>query len=137
MHIIIMPPQFIIIGMPVFIMLIMFWQHCMNMSFMEASMGVISQVMPFGVIVQVILHIIMGIGIAIPGIPPIIGMLIIGIMPFIIIGFMPPIIGIICIAVFIGNSICGRRNQLRLSRSGVGVSDSCLNNGMNLACAFL
>ena len=32
---------------------------------------------------------IMGIGIAIPGIPPIIGMLIIGIMPFIIIGFMP------------------------------------------------
>ncbi len=108
MHIIIMPPQFIIIGMPAFIMLIMFWQHCMNMSFMEASIGVISQVMPFGVIVQVILHIIIGIGIAMPGIPPAIGMPIIGIMPFIIIGLMPPIIlaiiGIICIAVFIGKT---------------------------------
>lgn len=130
-----MPPQFIIIGMPAFIMLIMFWQHCMNMSFMEASMGVISQVMPFGVIVQVVLHIIMGI--AMPGIPPIIGIPIIGIMPFIIIGFMPPIIGIICIALFIGNSICGRRKRLRLLRSGVRVSEFSLNNGMNLAYAFL
>lgn len=130
-----MPPQFIIIGMPAFIMLIMFWQHCMNMSFMEASMGVISQVMPFGVIVQVVLHIIMGI--AMPGIPPIIGIPIIGIMPFIIMGFMPPIIGIICIALFIGNSICGRRKRLRLLRSGVRVSEFSLNNGMNLAYAFL
>jgi hypothetical protein len=95
-HIIIMPPQFIIIGMPEFIMLIMFWQHCLNMSFMESSIGPISQViMPFGAIVQVILHII--IGMVIPGIPPI--MPIIGIMPFIIgfiimgfiiMGLMPP-----------------------------------------------
>lgn len=98
-------------------------------------MGVISQVMPFGVIVQVVLHIIMGI--AMPGIPPIIGIPIIGIMPFIIIGFMPPIIGIICIALFIGNSICGRRKRLRLLRSGVRVSEFSLNNGMNLAYAFL
>ncbi len=104
-----MPPQFIIIGMPAFIMLIMFWQHCINMSFMEASIGVISQVMPFGVMVQVILHIIMGIGIPMLGAPIIVPIM--GIMPFIIIGFMPPImlviIGIICIAVFIGNSIFG------------------------------
>lgn len=109
MHIIIMPPQFIIIGMPAFIMLIMFWQHCMNMSFMEASMGVISQVMPFGVMVQVILHIIKGIGIPMLGVPMIVPIM--GIMPFIIIGFTPPImlviIGIICIAVFIKNSILG------------------------------
>ena len=115
MHIIIMPPQFIIIGMPALIMLIMFWQHCLNMSFMELSIGPISQViMPFGAIAQVILHII--IGIVMPGIPPI--MPIIGIMPFIIgfiiMGFMPPImlfiIGIIvCIAAFIGGSIGVRR----------------------------
>jgi hypothetical protein len=120
MHIIIMPPQFIIIGMPEFTMLIMFWQHCLNMSFMESSIGPISQViMPFGAIVQVILHII--IGMVMPGTPPI--MPIIGIMPFIIgfiiigfiiMGFMPPImlfiIGIIdCIAAFIEISICVRR----------------------------
>lgn len=101
MHIIIMPAQFIIIGIPASIMFIMFWQYCVNMSFMEASIGAISQVMPFGVMVQVILHIIMGI--AMPGMPPVIGIPIIGIMPFIIIGFIPPIMGIICIAVFIGN----------------------------------
>lgn len=139
MHIIIMPPQFIIIGMPAFIMLIMFWQHCMNMSFMEASIGVISQVMPFGVMVQVILHIIMGIAIPMPGAPIIVPIM--GIMPFIIIGFMPPImlviIGIICIAVFIGNSILWRRNRFRLLLSAVGVSSYWLNIGMNLAFAFL
>jgi hypothetical protein len=37
--------------------------HSMNMSFMDASIGVISQVMPVGVMVQVMLHIIIGIGI--------------------------------------------------------------------------
>jgi hypothetical protein len=115
MHIIIMPPQFIIIGMPAPIMLIMFWQHCLNMSFMESSIGPISQVIiPFGAIVQVILHII--IGMVMPGIPPI--KPIIGIMPliigFIIMGVMPPImlfiIGIIvCIAAFIGGSTSLRR----------------------------
>ncbi|WP_249122888.1 MULTISPECIES: hypothetical protein [unclassified Bradyrhizobium] len=100
MHII-MPPQFIIIGMPAFIMVVMFWQHCMNASFMAGSIAVISQDMPLAVMVQVTLHII--IGMAMPGIPPIIGMPIIGIMPFIIIGDMPPIIGImVCIAGFIG-----------------------------------
>jgi hypothetical protein len=77
---------------------------------MAGSIGAISQVItPFGAIVQVILHII--IGIAMPGIPfimPIIGML--AIIGFIIIGFMPPIMGIIgigimvCIAVFMAGS---------------------------------
>ena len=91
MHIIIMPPQVIIIGMPICIMPIMFSQHFMNMSFMEASSGIISQVMPVGVIVHFIWHgiiigIIMGICIMLPD----------------TIGFiMPPIIGIICMAVFI------------------------------------
>ncbi|WP_420133378.1 hypothetical protein [Rhodopseudomonas sp.] len=117
--IIIVPPQFIIIGMPLFIMVIMVWQHCMNMSFMAGSIGAISQViMPAGDIVQVILHII--IGMAIPGIAmsgmPIIDMP--AIIGFIIMGFIipgiPPIIGmgmgigimgIICIAVFIVLSI--------------------------------
>lgn len=92
-HIIAIPPQHIIIGMPLFAMFIMFWQHCMNMSFIDASMGFISQVMPLAVIVQVIWHIMVGIDIM----PPI------GIMPFIImgdiIGEVPPIMGIIiCIA---------------------------------------
>lgn len=72
-------------------------------------MGVISQVMPFGVMVQVILHIIMGIAIPMPEAPIIVPIM--GIMPFIIIGFMPPImlviIGIICIAVFIEGSTLG------------------------------
>lgn len=112
-----MPPQLIIIGMPAPIIAIMFWQHCMNMSFMAGSIGDISQLIaPPGVMVQVILHII--IGIAMPGIIPVMGMppIIIGfiIMGFIIIGGMPPIIGIIgimvCIAAFMVISIGLRRN---------------------------
>ena len=107
----VMPPQFIIIGMPLPIMVIMVWQHCMNMSFIAGSIGAISQViMPFGAMLQVILHIIIVIAIAMPGIiiPGIIGMP--PIIGFIIIGFMPPIIGImgiICIAVFMALSIVG------------------------------
>ncbi|MGO3926879.1 hypothetical protein NP284_01060 [Rhodopseudomonas pseudopalustris] len=86
------------------------------MSFIAGSIGAISQViMPFGAMLQVILHIIIGIGIAIPGMampgiiigmPPIMGFIITGF----IIGFMPPIIGImgiICIAVFMALSIIG------------------------------
>lgn len=138
-----MPPQFIIIGMPEFIIPIMFWQHCMNASFIDASIGAISQVMPFGVMVQVIRHII--IGIAMPGMPPIIGIAIIGIMPPIIIGFMPPIIGvmppiigiIVCIVAFIAGSIGVRRILLRLSLFGVGVFDCDLNTRMNMPRAFL
>jgi hypothetical protein len=106
MHIIIMPPQFIIIGMPICVMPIMLSQHFMNMSFMEASMGIISQVMPLAVMVHFIWQLIIGIidiALAIMGfiMPAIIGFII----PPDIIGFiMPPIImgiGIICIAGFI------------------------------------
>jgi len=99
MHIIIMPPHIIIMGMPICIMFIMPSQHFMNMSFMAGSSGIISQVMPEGVMVHFIWQPIIGM--------PIMGMDIpdIGIMPPDIIGFiMPPIImgiGIICIAVFI------------------------------------
>jgi hypothetical protein len=92
MHIMAMPPHAIIMGMPIVIMFIMRWQHSMNMSFMAASIGVISQVMPVGVIVQVILHIIIGIGIM---------LFIIGIMLFII-GIMPPIICIGIMPAIIG-----------------------------------
>jgi len=84
MHIIVMPPHIIIIGMPAFIIAIMRSQHSMNMSFMESLMGIISHFMPVGVMVQVILHIIIGIG----GIMPIIGMFI-----GIFMGIMPPIMG--------------------------------------------
>jgi hypothetical protein len=98
MHIIIMPPHIVIIGMPICIMLIMLSQHFMNMSFIDGSIGIISQVMPLAVIVHFIWQpIIMGIDII--GIP--------GIMPDIIGFIMLPIImgiGIICIAVFISIS---------------------------------
>lgn len=89
-HIMVMPPHIIIIGMPIFIIAIIRWQHSMNMSFMDSSIGIISHFMPVGVMVQVILHIIMAIG-----------MPIIGIMLFIM-GIMPPIIGmgiIVCIGI--------------------------------------
>ncbi|WP_228748190.1 hypothetical protein [Bradyrhizobium sp. BR 10289] len=98
MHIIIMPPQHIIMGMPICIMFIMLSQHFMNMSFMAGSIGVISQVMPVGVMVHLTWQ---GIIIGMPI------MFIIGIIPPVMAGFiMPPIIigmgiGIICIAVFI------------------------------------
>jgi hypothetical protein len=90
-HIIVMAPHAIIIGMPMFIIVIIRWQHSMNMSFMASSIGIISHFMPVGVMVQVILHIIIAIGIM----PPIIG-----IMPpidigiIVCIGIMPPIMGI-------------------------------------------
>ena len=87
MHSIAMPPHAIIIGIPIVVMLIMRWQHSMNMSFMAASIGVISQVMPAGVMVQVILHIIIGMGIM---------LFIMGIIaPIICIGIMPAIIGMV------------------------------------------
>lgn len=124
MHII-MPPQFIIIGIPAAIMLIMVWQHCMKTSFMASFMGSIVQVMaPDGVIAQVILPIIMGIGIDMPDIPPIIGFIIPIIWPIIgfimpIMGFiigiicgMPVIIGFICIAAFMAVSVGRGGNSL-------------------------
>jgi hypothetical protein len=81
-HIMVMPPHVVIIGIPAPIMAIIRWQHSMNISFMASSMGIISHFMPVGVMVQVILHIIIAIGIAIMGIfiagMPIIGMPIIG-----------------------------------------------------------
>jgi hypothetical protein len=87
-----MPPQAIIIGMPALIMPVMRLQNSMNMSFDASSIGIISQTMPPAVILQVIRHIIIGIGIM----PVIIGIMpFMGIMPFIVIGFIMPIMGII------------------------------------------
>ncbi|AZO19757.1 hypothetical protein EJ070_03115 [Mesorhizobium sp. M1E.F.Ca.ET.045.02.1.1] len=113
-----MPPHIIIMGMPAPFMAIMRLQHSMNMSLEASSIGIISQTMPLAVILQLILHIMAGIMPCI-GIPPIIGFMpIIGIMP-IIMGFMgmPPIIigimpfiiigiGCICIAGFMICSGC-------------------------------
>jgi hypothetical protein len=82
---IIMPPQPIIMGIPIVLMFIICWQQAMNMSFMLASIGVISQVMPLSVILHVIMHIIIGMGMFI--------------MPFII-GIIPPIMGM-AIAAFV------------------------------------
>ena len=92
-----MPPHIIIMGMPLPIMVVICLQHCISMSFIAGSIGMISHFMPSAVMVQVILHIII-IGIIMPpiGIPPIMGIIafIIGIMGFIMdaMGF---IIGII------------------------------------------
>jgi len=90
MHIIVMPPHIIIIGMPAFIVAIMRSQHSMNMSFIESFMGIISHFMPVGVMVQVILHIIIAIGMV--GIMPIIGMFM-GIFIGMFMGIMPPMMG--------------------------------------------
>lgn len=60
-HIIGMPGAIIIIGMPAFIMVIICSQAAMNMPFIDISIGIISQVIPLAVIVQVIRHMIAGI----------------------------------------------------------------------------
>lgn len=85
---IIMPPHAIIIGMPDCIIVIMRLQASMNIAVSMPAAGFISHIMPVAVMVQVISHIIIGMGIIpiICGIMP--GMPIIGIM------FMPPIWGI-------------------------------------------
>lgn len=111
-----MPPHAVIIGMPLPIMVHMVWQHCMNVSFMDASIGVSSHIMPVGVMVHVIVHMIMGVGIGIMpfiipgiGIMPmfiigfIIGMFIIG-MP--IIGIVVGIVGIVMVAVMVSLRRC-------------------------------
>jgi hypothetical protein len=131
-----MPPHIIIIGMPFSIMVVMRLQASMNMSLDASSIGIISQAMPLGVILQVIFIIIMGImppmgipppiiiGFIMGIIPPIIGIMpiiigfIIGIMPFIIgiiPGIMLPIIGMfgICIAAAIVCSVDLARPALR------------------------
>ncbi|EJB06413.1 hypothetical protein [Rhizobium leguminosarum] len=106
---IIMPPQFIITGMPPDIMDIMRLQHSMNMSLSMPSIGFISQAMPSAVMVHFIepIIIIMGIdaiiGIIAPfimGMPPIIG-IIPPIIGFIMEGIMLFIIGIMFMAGFI------------------------------------
>jgi hypothetical protein len=134
MHIII-PPQPIIIGMPDDIMLIMFWQHCMNISFMASFIGSRVQVIaPAGVMAQVILPII--IGMAMPGIPPI--MPIIGIMGFIIIGAIPDIIGIIgCIAGVIVRLHSWQKNFVNRPASGSIISSLGRQEPNESSAAFL
>jgi len=118
-----MPPHSIIIGIPVFIISIMRWQHSMNISFMESSMGIISHFIPVGVMVQVTLHII-----AIGIMPPIMGMpFIIGIMPFII-GIMPPIIGIMPFIIGIIPPIMGMGII-------VGIGIAAFMSGSGVLCA--
>lgn len=124
-HIIGMPPHIIIMGMPPCIMDIMRLQQSMNMSMLMPSIGIISHVMPFLVIVQVILAIMTGIicgimppiiGFIMPPIMPIIGFImgmpiigiIWGIMPFIIGICIMGIIGCMFMAVFISASPLGR-----------------------------
>ncbi|MGR9250403.1 hypothetical protein [Rhizobium leguminosarum] len=102
---IIMPPQFIIIGMPLDIIRL---QHSMNMSLSMPSIGFTSQTMPSAVMLHFMEPIIIIIGMeAIIGIiaPFIIGMPPIGIIPpiigFIMAGIMLFIIGIMFMAGFI------------------------------------
>ncbi|RUM24066.1 hypothetical protein EFQ99_19140 [Rhizobium vallis] len=100
---IIMPPQFIMTGMPPDIMDIMRLQHSMNMSLSMPSIGFISQTMPSAVMLHFMEPIII-----IVGMEPIIGIIapfIIGIplimgMPDII-GIIPPIIGFIMAGIML------------------------------------
>ncbi|MHC2221423.1 hypothetical protein ACVIGV_006873 [Rhizobium leguminosarum] len=95
-----MPPQFIIIGMPLDIIRL---QHSMNMSLSMPSIGFISQTMPSAVMVHFIEPIIIIIGIIAPfimGMPDIIG-IIPPIIGFIMAGIMLFIIGIMFMAGFI------------------------------------
>jgi hypothetical protein len=112
-HIIIgMPPQHIIMGIPAPHMAIMRSQHSRNMSMDMPSIGIISQVMPVLVMLQVIFAIIIGIGIMPIGIiPPIMGIMpfIMGIMPFIT--GIPPIIGI-GIGIMAGIAVMGLVRRL-------------------------
>ncbi|RWY72591.1 hypothetical protein EHI46_16880 [Rhizobium leguminosarum] len=103
---IIMPPQFIIMGMPLDIMRL---QHSMNMSLSMPSIGFISQTMPSAVMVHFMEPIIIIIGMEaiigiiapfIMGMPPIIG-IIPPIIGFIMAGIMLFIIGIMFMAGFI------------------------------------
>ena len=139
MHIIIgMPPHIIIIGMPAPIMVIMRWQHSLNISMDMPSLGMTLHTMALPDISQLIFIIGTAIGIM-PGIigiiPLIMGMPpIIGIMPDIMgIGIIPPIMGImpgiigmlagmapvICVAVFICiGSLLRFRLSLQLRAGG-------------------
>ncbi len=113
MHIIIMPPQAIMQGMPMAIMAIMRSQASVNAGMAMPPIGIILQTMPSAVISQVMLAIIIGIiiicGIIMLGIMPgiILGIIMFGIMPGIIIcGIMLGIIGI-AVAVFMGSGLFG------------------------------
>jgi hypothetical protein len=111
-HIIGMPGHIIIAGMPMAIIDIMRSQYSFIMSIGMPSIGFMVQTMPAGVISHVIWHIIIGIGIGIPSMPPIIDIGDIG-MPImlpimgIILDIMPGIIGIMLPIWFIGICIAG------------------------------
>ena len=93
---IIMPPQFIMTGMPPDIIDIMRLQHSMNISLFMPSIGFISQIMPSAVMVHFMEPII------IIGMEAIIGIIapdIMGMPP--IIGIMPPIIGFIMAGIML------------------------------------
>src|SRR5215470_4641616 len=142
MHIIMgMPPHIIIMGMPAPIMVIMRWQHSLNISMDMPSPGMtlhiimppdISQLIfiigtAIGImpgIIDIMLF-IMGIMAFIMGMPPIIGIMpgIIGIIPpimgimFGIIGMLAGMAPVICVAVFISLG-----SLLRLSSRATGLS---------------
>ena len=112
MHIIIMPPQAIMQGMPMAIIAIMRSQASVNAGMVMPPTGIILHIMPSAVISQVMVAIIIGIiicciicGIIMPGII-ICGIIMPFIIPGIIIcGIMLPIIGMAA-AVFIGRPLC-------------------------------
>jgi len=124
-----MPPHIIIMGMPLPIIMDICLQHCISMSFMAGSMGLISQVMPSPVMVQVILHIIIGIIMPPIGIPPIIGMEppIIGIIAFII-GIMGFIMGImLLIGIIAGIAVVFMTYSLSLASGNANASIDSVN----------
>lgn len=98
MHIIMgIPLQFMVIGIPIPIIVVMRVQHSCIISMVMPAMGFIVQTMPSLVISQVIMQVMTGTIMGIPiiigfiiGMPPIIGMLfIIGICMAVIISILP------------------------------------------------
>jgi hypothetical protein len=121
---IIMPPHIIMQGMPPAIMLIIRWQASLNASVGMPSIGItLHIILPSAPISQDIRHIIIGImpimgGIMLGIIPPIMGgIIMLGIiMPPIMLGIIPPIIGDIMFGIIpgIGMFIAALISSLRV-----------------------
>ena len=165
MHIIIgMPPHIIIMGMPAPIMLIMRWQHSLNISMDMPSPGMTLHIIMPPDISQLIFIIGTAIGIMpgiigiipfIMGMPPIIGIMpdimgigiippIMGIMPGIIVGMLAGMAPVICVAVFISvGSLLRFPLRLRLRAGGefagrfLGVARSGRNRAVATVCILL
>jgi hypothetical protein len=127
-HIIGMPGHIIMAAIPMFSMAIMRSQYSFIMSIGMPSIGFMVQTIPAGVISHVIWHIIIGMGIGMPIMPPIIGIGIPIMLPImgIILDIMLPIIGIMLLIGFIGICMAGiivRKSFQGPAKSAVSIAN--------------